>query len=142
MQLRFGPLSAAVLMALVFANFAQSGPARADDAAVKSVVRSQEEAISADDGDKAYSFAAPSIQAMFPDPDTFMKMVHNSYTPLYQPRVFDFGETRSVNGKIQQQVHIIDGDGVTWEAIYLLEQESDGSFKITGCILNKTEDSA
>ena len=36
-----------------------------------------------------------------------------------------------------QRVHIIDADGQAWEALYTLEQQPDGSLKITGCSLLK-----
>jgi Domain of unknown function (DUF4864) len=41
------------------------------------------------------------------------------------------------DGKIAQRVHIIDADGEAWEALYTLEQQPDGSVKITGCVLLK-----
>jgi hypothetical protein len=45
---------------------------------------------------------------------------------------------RSISeGKIVQEVHIIDADGVAWEALYTLEPQSDGSFKISACVLSK-----
>ncbi len=34
-------------------------------------------------------------------------------------------------------MHIVDADGEAWDAMYTLEQEPDGSFKITGCSLLK-----
>ncbi len=116
-----------------------ASPAAADDvAAAQTMVRSQVEAIARDDGPAAYAFAAPPIQRMFPDPDAFMSMVRSSYPPLYRHKSFEFGEGRVVDGKIAQTAHIVDADGVPWEALYTLEQQSDGSLKITGCALVKT----
>ena len=45
---------------------------------------------------------------------------------------------RAADGQIALKVHIVDSDGVPWEAIYTLERQSDGSLKITGCMLLKT----
>jgi hypothetical protein len=42
-----------------------------------------------------------------------------------------------VDGKIKQQVHIVDADGAAWEALYTLEPQSDGTLKIASCILSK-----
>lgn len=110
----------------------------ADDvAAAQATIRDQVEAFSRDDAAAAYSYAAPAIHGMFPRADIFMNMVRNSYAPVYRHKSFEFGEARLSDGTIAQQVHIIDADGVPWEALYTLEQQQDGSLKITGCVLMK-----
>jgi hypothetical protein len=121
-----------------------ASPARAADdvAAAQNVIRSQEQAFSRDDAAAAYSYAAPAIQDIFPQADIFMSMVRDSYAPVYRHRSFEFGEARMADGKIAQRVHIIDGDGVAWEALYTLEQQPDGSLKITGCSLLKAGQAA
>jgi Domain of unknown function (DUF4864) len=125
-------LIAALLSALASAAFA------ADDvASAQSIIRSQVEALARDDAAAAYSYAAPGIRQMFPQADIFLGMVQHSYAPVYRHRSFEFGEARAADGKIAQQVHIVDADGVPWEALYTLELEPDGSFKISGCVLIK-----
>jgi Domain of unknown function (DUF4864) len=74
---------------------------------------------------------------MFRQPDIFMYMVQNNYPPVYRHKSFEFGEARAADGQIAQRVHIIDADGEAWEALYTLEQQPDGSLKITGCSLLK-----
>jgi Domain of unknown function (DUF4864) len=66
-----------------------------------------------------------------------MTMVQSAYAPVYRHRIFEFGEARTEAGWIAQRVHIIDANGEAWEALYTLEQQADGSFKITGCTLLK-----
>ena len=114
-------------------------PARAADdiAAAQTVIRSQVEALGRDDAAAAYAFAAPAIQGMFPQADIFMDMVRQSYAPVYRHKSFEFGEARVSNGQIAQRVRIIDADGVPWEALYTLEEQPDGSVKISGCALLK-----
>jgi hypothetical protein len=114
-----------------------AAPARAADdvAAAQGVIRSQVEAFSRDDAAAAYSHAAPAIQEIFPQADIFMSMVRNSYAPIYRHKSFDFGEARVSDGTIAQRVHIVDADGIPWEALYTLELQPDGSVKITGCVL-------
>jgi len=41
------------------------------------------------------------------------------------------------DGKIAQEVHIIDADGLPWEGLYTLDQQPDGGMKISGCVLTK-----
>ena len=109
----------------------------ADDVATaQGIIRSQVEAFGRDDAAAAYSFAAPGIHEMFPQADIFLEMVQRSYAPVYRHRSFEFGEARASDGKIAQRVRI--ADGVPWEALYTLEQEPDGSLKISGCMLIKT----
>ena len=113
-------------------------PAFADDiGAAQGVIRAQEQAFSRDDAATAYSYAAPSIQEMFPAPDIFMSMVQNGYAPVYRHKSFEYADTDTKGNWIGQRVRIIDANGDAWVALYTLEQQSDGSYKITGCSLLK-----
>lgn len=131
-----------ILLAAVLIGLASPARAADDVAAAQNVIRSQEQAFSHDDAEAAYSYAAPAIQDIFPEADIFMSMVRDNYAPVYRHRSFEFGEARMADGKIAQRVHIIDGDGVAWEALYTLEQQPDGSLKITGCSLLKAGQAA
>ncbi len=119
-------------------------PAQAGDdvAAAQTIIRSQEQAFAHDDAATAYSYAAPAIHAMFPDADEFMAMVRRGYAPVYRHKSFEFGVGRAADGKIAQTVRIIDADGNPWDALYTLEQQADGSWKITGCVLHAVGQSA
>ena len=128
------------IIALLFAFlFLLSSQARAGDdvAAAQGVIRSQAEAFARDDAAAAYGYAAPEIHELYPQADAFLGMVAHSYAPVYRHKSFEFGEARSADGKIAQQVHIVDADGVPWEALYTLEQQGDGTLKIIGCALIK-----
>ena len=70
-------------------------------------------------------------------PTSSCRWSSNSYAPVYRHKSFEFGEARSEGGRIAQRVHIIDANGEAWEALYTLEQQPDGSLKITGCSLLK-----
>jgi hypothetical protein len=127
-----------VLVLLVALALNWTAPAFADDvAAAQSVIQAQEQAFSRGDAAAAYSHAAPEIKQLFPEADIFMQMVQQAYTPVYRHKSFEFGEARTANGHIAQRVHIVDDNGESWEAMYTLEQQGDGSLKITGCSLLK-----
>ena len=128
-------MRARFLLAILLISLAAPARAADDVAAAQGVIRSQVEALSRDDAAAAYSHAAPAIQEIFPQADIFMSMVRNSYAPIYRHKSFDFGETRVSDGTIAQRVHIVDADGIPWEALYTLELQPDGSVKITGCVL-------
>ena len=131
-----------VMRGLIFLIACLIGPvafavSAADIDAAQSIISAQEQAFARDDAATAYSFASPTLQSYFRNPDGFMYMVRNGYAPVYRHRSFVFGEARIVDGKILQDVQIVDADGVAWDALYTLETQADGSLKISACILKK-----
>lgn len=125
-----------IIALLTMLLFSLTSACAADDiAAAQGVIRAQEQAFDRGDAAAAYSYAAPVIKEILPAPDIFMAMVQNSYAPVYRHRSFEFGKTKVDGNWIGQHVHIIDANGEAWEALYTLEQQSDGSYKITGCSL-------
>lgn len=125
-----------LLIALLIGSTFLAGAAE-DIAVAQSVIQAQEEAFNRDDAAAAYTYAAPSIKSWYRTPETFMYMVRNGYAPVYRHKSFEFGEATILDGKITQLVHIIDADGVAWEALYTLEPQSDGALKISACVLTK-----
>jgi hypothetical protein len=130
-------MRALVLLFAFLIGLASPAGAADDVANGQAIIRSQVEALGRDDAATAYSYASPGIQGLFPQADIFLGMVQRNYAPVYRHKSFEFGEARISDGKIAQQVHIIDADGVPWEALYTLELQPDGSVKITGCVLLK-----
>src|ERR1700710_3031558 len=135
-------MRAFVLLVALFISLSAPACAADDVATAQAVIRSQEQAFNRDDPATAYSHAAPAIQGVFPDAETFMAMVRNSYAPVWRHKSFEFGDARAADGKIAQRVHILDAEGVPWEALYTLELQPDGSLKITGCMLLKAGQAA
>ncbi|NUR12489.1 MAG: DUF4864 domain-containing protein [Bradyrhizobium sp.] len=127
---------AALLIALIVVC-SQASAFAGDVATAQNVIRAQEQAFARDDASAAYSYAAPAIREIFPSPDIFVSMVQNGYAPVYRHKSFEFGDSKSEGNWIAQRVHIIDANGEAWEALYTLEQQADGSYKITGCSLLK-----
>ena len=69
-------------------------------------------------------------------------MVQQGYATVYRHQSFEFREAKVSDGHVAQRVHIIDVKGEAWEALYTLEQQPDGTLKITGCSLLKAGQSA
>ncbi len=124
-------LAAVVLLSASLARAADLPPA--DQAAIESVITGQIDAFRHDDGDRAYGFASPDIQAMFGDAGNFMSMVRQGYQPVYHPQSYVFGDARSIDGVLMQEVAVIGPDGEPHVAQYAMEQEPDGSWRIAGC---------
>ena len=117
------------------------GPAAAftdaDRSAVQSTIEQQLKAFLSDDATAAYSFAAPNIKAIFPTEDIFMQMVMQGYKPVYRSMSHEFGELKETPAGLEQTVDIVDSAGEFWTAVYTLQQQPDGSWKITACRLVK-----
>jgi hypothetical protein len=127
----------AILLALALSGSARAGEvAAADRSAFEAVIAGQIRAFEADDGPGAYGYAAPTIRKIFPTVESFMDMVRGGYRPVYRPQSYHFGEA-SVDdqGRSVQRVVIVGPDGRTYEAIYTMERQPDGTWKIAGCVL-------
>jgi len=103
--------------------------------AIRGVIEAQLGAFRRDDGAQAFSYAAPDIQAMFGTPENFMSMVRGAYMPVYRPRNVTFGELVDMEGQPTQLVHLIGPDGAAVTALYFMQQQPDGSWRIGGCML-------
>jgi hypothetical protein len=129
------------VLLVLFVILGLGGPAAAqsdaDRAAVQSVIEQQIQAFLRNDAATAYSFAAPGIKLMFPTQDIFMRMVQQGYPQVYRPRSHEFGELAAKAGHLEQYVDIVDANGEFWTALYTLEMQADGSWKITGCYIVK-----
>jgi hypothetical protein len=73
------------------------------------IITAQISAFRADDGQTAYGYAAPVVRNIFPTPEIFMSMVKRGYGPVYRPQ--------------------------TYEALYSMEKQPDGTWRISGCTL-------
>jgi hypothetical protein len=66
----------------------------------------------------------------------FMGMVESAYQPVRNPRNFSFGKAQEMGTtSIVQQVLLTGPDGKEYEAIYALELQPDGVYRITGVSL-------
>ena len=101
----------------------------------KSVIGAQVEAFRRDDWEAAFSYAAPSIQKIFGDPSNFRSMVLSGYRAVAHPSVFEFQDAAILNGRPAQVVYVVGPDGRAYRAVYFMQQQPDGSWKISGVTL-------
>lgn len=111
----------------------------ADRAAIRAIISDQIAAFRADDFDAAYSFASPTIRDLFPSVERFRSMVTKGYRPVYRPRSVTFGEIAEAPGGPLQKVFLTGPDGDSWLAIYTLQRQPDGSWRINGVRLAKDD---
>jgi Domain of unknown function (DUF4864) len=109
----------------------------------KSIITHQLEAFAKDDGASAYSDAAPNVKAYFPTVESFMSMVQNGYQPVYRNKSYSFlGGGIDAGGRIYEKVQLQGADGITYQATYFMQQQDDGSWKISGCVILKGGETA
>ena len=104
---------------------------------IVAAIQTQLEAFKRDDAAAAFGQAAPSIKGMFPNDVAFMEMVKRGYQPVYRQRSYEFTDLKETNLGLTQSVRIIDSMGEAWNAVYRVEKQGDGSWKISGCWLFK-----
>ncbi len=141
-------MRASAVCLIVAMLYCGRSPARADDAAsvsaadhqaIEQVITSQLDAFRRDAGDAAFSFASPNIQSIFGDAPHFMAMVRQGYPPVYRPRSFAFEQLITIRERIVQRVMIIGPGGAAALALYTMEREQDGTWRIDGCALTQPD---
>jgi hypothetical protein len=104
------------------------------------IIEQQLQAMAKDDNAGAWNQAAPSIQMLFPTPDDFMFMVRSQYPMVYRYKGYTFLEAGTdPSGRLFQHLRIQGEDGTFYDAIYFMQQQPDGSWKISGCVIAKTK---
>ena len=129
------------LAGLVALSFGGSRAALAASAeqtsAIRKVVEAQLAAFAADDAELAFSLATDSIRQQFGTAQRFLELVRQQYAPVYRPATTAFREPDEVDSKIFQPVELTDSDGVPWLAVYEVQRQVNGDWRINGCILLK-----
>lgn len=133
-------MSRILCMVIVLLGFslpvaAQQVP-QADAQEFERIITEQLNAFQADDGARAYSYAAPSIQMIFPSSESFMAMVKKGYPQVYRPKSYKFtGAMIDPAGRPSQKVLFIGPDGKAYMALYTMQKQPDGTWKIAACAI-------
>lgn len=137
-MLRLLPLALLAFFCVAAPAQPPSGPPQpnAEDAgAIRAVIEAQLEAFQMDDEEKAFSYASPGIREKFKTAAEFMAMVRESYRALYRPRLVHFLPAAVIGGEIVQAVRVVGPDGEVKVALYSMEKQPAGSWKIRACDL-------
>ena len=106
----------------------------ADAKAVREVIEAQLAAFAADDADKAFSYAAPGIRAMFVTAERFLAMVRQGYPVVHRPASVTFLKPEWLDDKLIQRVQMTDAAGAPWMVVYELERQADRAWRIAACV--------
>ncbi len=107
----------------------------ADLMAIRQVIEQQIAAFQNNDAVDAFSYAAPGIQLQFGTAENFAQMVEAAYPPVYRPRSVIFEDLLEIEGLPAQQVMLMDQAGQLIRAIYTMQQQRSGEWRIAGCYL-------
>jgi len=122
---------------LMLAAMPTPGHADADEDVIRSVINQQIDAFRADDGERAFSFAAPVIRSKFGTAENFMTMVRTGYPDVYRPRAVEFRDLKRDGERLIQEVWFLGTDGDSTIGTYFMERQEDGSWKIAGVYLRR-----
>lgn len=112
---------------------------RSDARAARAVIEAQLAAFAADDAERAFSFAAPSIRDSFGSAERFMAMVRKGYPVVYRPTSVRFLEPVREGDSLLQRVRMTDDTGAAWMVVYELQRQDDRSWRITACVAARSE---
>jgi hypothetical protein len=124
-------LGLAVLATIAAAQAPEPGDA--DWKAMHKNIAEQRAALIAGDGKRAFGYASPGIRAQFVDAQTFMAMVRTAYAPLLTARYVEFLQGAVIDGTVIVPLRLVDGDATVRVALYSMERQSDGTWRIAGC---------
>jgi len=129
-----------MLFVAALAARAQDVPSAEDAIAVQAVIADQLDAFNRDDGQAAWSHAAPGIQGKFQSVEIFMEMVRSAYGPIHRSANAEFGTLHGEGDRLVQELVVTGQDGTTALAVYTLGRQPDGSWKIEGVTLEPLPD--
>jgi hypothetical protein len=113
----------------------------ADAQSIRAVIEAQLAAFASGDAEKAFSFASESIRKTFGSAENFVAMVRTSYAVVTHPASVLFLERERIDGAVVQAVQMTDDEGQLWLALYRMQQQTDDSWRIAGCVLRAMQGS-
>ena len=103
---------------------------------IRDVSRRQIEAFKRNEISAAFELATPEIQYQFRTSDIFFQMVIKNYAVILTHKTWTFGNlTKIRNEQYIQTVNFYEKDGRVVKALYVMEQQLEGTWRIGGCKL-------
>ncbi|MEM6255365.1 MAG: DUF4864 domain-containing protein [Cyanobacteria bacterium P01_D01_bin.156] len=106
-----------------------------NERAIRSVVERQLQAFQDNDARTAFSLASPTLQQQLRQPHAFMEMVRDHYHPVYNPRAVIFEGIIYIQQHPTLQIMLMSQGGSLIRALYIMQQQSDDTWRIAGCQL-------
>ncbi len=100
------------------------------------VISAQIDAFKANDLDRAFSYASPTIKRLFGSAERFGRMVKQSYPMVWRPERVRFGVFTDRSGQPVQTVFFTDKAGSVFEASYHM-LATDSGWQINGVFVRQ-----
>jgi hypothetical protein len=111
--------------------------ATAQQLEIEGTISSQIEAFKADNFEQAFTYATPTLQRLFQNPQNFERMVTQGYPMVWRPAEVQYLEMREAEGDFWQKVQITDAKGFTHLLLYRM-QKTEAGWRIGGVQLLET----
>src|SRR6185369_13467535 len=116
-------------------ELADSVFADAEWRAIKGTIGEQLAALKAGNAGKAFAQASPSIRQQFGTAANFISMVRAAYGAMIAARYTEFLEGAIIAGNVIQPLRLVAPDNSVQVALYTMQRQPDGRWKISGCVL-------
>ena len=136
---RFRMLALTAGLGALLLSSGASAQDKLDSTTFQSIIKGQMQAFASGNARAAFSFATSTLQRRFQTPEFFMEMVRQGYQPVYKPKSVTFGRSKMTKLGPTQEVYVTGPKGRNWLALYSFEQQQDGSWRISGCYLTKSD---
>jgi hypothetical protein len=103
--------------------------------AIRRTIDAQRKALRSGDAQVAFSYASPGIRAQFRTAEGFFAMVREGYGALLEARYVEFLEGAVIEGAVVQPLRLVAPDNSVLVALYTMEKQKDGRWRIAGCVL-------
>ena len=138
MRLKFVAIGLLLSLLMAFDGQRGAGLKPSDAEAIHTVVQQQLNALLIDDETRAFDMASVQARAFFGSASNFLEVIKTHYGPIYRHRIAQFSEAHTVGNITLQPVRVTANDSRVWLAIYRMERDAGGAWKIDGCQLLPT----
>ncbi|MEJ7932367.1 DUF4864 domain-containing protein [Ramlibacter sp. AN1015] len=104
---------------------------------VRDVIVAQIQAMAENDAERMFDTTTPAVRAAIGSSGRFLAMMHGAYPMVYQPSIVSFHPPHRKSDGAFQLVEITDRDDQAWLAVFILEQQPDESWRISGCAVTE-----
>lgn len=132
-------LASIVVLGFGMATVSARATTESDTNAIHRVIQNQLRALQQGDGPAAFGLSTPALKARFREAGEFMRMVRRNYQAIYRSNQISFGKLDDVAGLKVQHVVLVDADGNAHAALFVMEHERDGKWRVASCFLVPTD---
>lgn len=106
---------------------------------VRAVIETQLQAFADDDAERAFEANTPGVRDAFGSAGHFLALVRGGYPMILHPASISFMRPELRGNAVIQLAEIVDAQGKSWLALFSVEQQPDGSWRIAGCLVAENQ---